>query len=194
MFPFILEGHLLKGPPASVLFVDIETTGLHGADRIVSLGAIRLPTFEMLTGILQFDQIHSIFDPGRNSHPKAEEVHGYDDWILSLSSHFPITPRHYSILFHLPVLSSRKMLSLMNHFLRVSLRRPGYKCRSCGHIARCRPIEAGVSAEARRFRQSARALRSDNAAKGMTRFKTPGWRCRSIFGCTKACFGKRHFP
>jgi DNA polymerase III epsilon subunit-like protein len=47
MFPFILEGHLLKGPPASVLFVDVETTGLRGADRIVSLGAIRLPTFEM---------------------------------------------------------------------------------------------------------------------------------------------------
>jgi len=70
---------LLKGPPASVLFVDIETTGLHGVDRIVSLGAIRLPTFEMLTGILQFDQIHLIFDPGRKSHPKAEEVHGYDD-------------------------------------------------------------------------------------------------------------------
>jgi len=82
MFPFILEGHLLKGPPASVLFVDVETTGLHGADRIVSLGAIRLPTFEMLTGVLQFDQIHLIFDPGRKSHPKAEEVHGYDDWIL----------------------------------------------------------------------------------------------------------------
>ena len=82
MFPFILEGHLLKGPPASVLFVDVETTGLRGADRIVSLGAIRLPTFEMLTGVLQFDQIHLIFDPGRKSHPKAEEVHGYDDWIL----------------------------------------------------------------------------------------------------------------
>jgi len=29
------------------------------------------------------------------------------------------------------------MLSLMNHFLRVSLMRPGYKCRSCSHVARC---------------------------------------------------------
>jgi len=73
---------MLKGPPASILFVDVETTGLHSADRIVSLGAIRLSTFEMLTGFLQFDQIHLIFDPGRKSHPKAEEVHGYDDWIL----------------------------------------------------------------------------------------------------------------
>ena len=73
---------MLKGPPASILFVDVESTGLHSADRIVSLGAIRLSTFEMLTGVLQFDQIHLIFDPGRKSHPKAEEVHGYDDWIL----------------------------------------------------------------------------------------------------------------
>lgn len=73
---------MLKGPPASILFVDVETTGLHSADRIVSLGAIRLSTFEMLTGVLQFDQIHLIFDAGPKSHPKAEEVHGCDDWIL----------------------------------------------------------------------------------------------------------------
>ena len=43
------------------------------ASRFLRLG--RAWTREMLTGVLQFDQIHLIFDPGRKSHPKAEEVH-----------------------------------------------------------------------------------------------------------------------
>ena len=185
---------MLKGPPASILFVDVETTGLHSADRIVSLGAIRLSTFEMLTGVLQFDQIHLIFDPGRKSHPKAEEVHGYDDWILRHQQPFS---DYAAPLFDF--ISSAGLVVAHNaefdkSFLAREFEAAGLQIPLCSHIARCRPIEAGVSAEARRFRQSARALRSDNAAKGMTRFKTPGWRCRSIFGFTKACFGKRHFP
>ena len=68
--------------PEFVVAVDVETTGLHSHDRIVSLGAIWLPTAPLAEGSFNVSYIHLIFDPGRKSHPKAEEVHGYDDWVL----------------------------------------------------------------------------------------------------------------
>ncbi|HEY4981467.1 MAG TPA: exonuclease domain-containing protein [Pseudolabrys sp.] len=62
--------------------VDVETTGLHSTDRIVSIGAIWLPTACLSEPSFPISYIHLIFDPGRTSHPKAEEVHGFDDWTL----------------------------------------------------------------------------------------------------------------
>jgi DNA polymerase III epsilon subunit-like protein len=68
--------------PEKILFVDVETTGLASSDRIVSLGFISLLSGPLETGILEMTYGHMIFDPGRESHPKAEEVHGYSDWTL----------------------------------------------------------------------------------------------------------------
>lgn len=68
--------------PASIIAVDVETTGLTSDDRIVTLGAWRVNTAELESDAFQVDCIHLIADPGRKSHPKAEEVHGYSDWVL----------------------------------------------------------------------------------------------------------------
>lgn len=69
--------------PPKILFVDVETTGLEAHDRIVSLATILLTTRPgLLTGQINLTYTHSIFDPGRKSHPIAESVHGYDDWLL----------------------------------------------------------------------------------------------------------------
>lgn len=68
--------------PRSVVAVDVETTGLHSNDRIVSLGAWRLDTNDLAANILKPPYIHIIADPGKKSHPRAEEVHGYSDWTL----------------------------------------------------------------------------------------------------------------
>lgn len=68
--------------PELMVAVDIETTGLHSTDRIVSLGAVWVSREAILEGCLNPSFIHLIFDPGRKSHPKAEEVHGFDDWML----------------------------------------------------------------------------------------------------------------
>lgn len=68
--------------PAAVTFVDVETTGFHSKDRIVSLGAIRLLTEPLKAGQIEVTYLHLVFDPGRKSHPKAEQVHGYSDWLL----------------------------------------------------------------------------------------------------------------
>jgi len=68
--------------PASVVALDVETTGLHSQDRIVTLGAWRVSTAELSGDKLNADCLHIIADPGRKSHPRAEEVHGYSDWTL----------------------------------------------------------------------------------------------------------------
>jgi DNA polymerase-3 subunit epsilon len=68
--------------PSRVAFVDIETTGIRTDDRIVSLGIICLNTEALADDRIEASISHLIFDPGRRSHPKAEEVHGFDDWTL----------------------------------------------------------------------------------------------------------------
>ena len=72
----------------NVLFFDVETTGLHSADRIVSLGMLLLKPSECHGSELAFSALHLVFDPGRKSHPRAEEVHGYDDWALRHQASF----------------------------------------------------------------------------------------------------------
>ena len=68
--------------PASIVAVDVETTGLHSNDRIVTLGAWRVTTAELTGDELNANCLHIIADPGRKSHSRAEEVHGYSDWVL----------------------------------------------------------------------------------------------------------------
>jgi DNA polymerase-3 subunit epsilon len=68
--------------PSSIVAVDVETTGLYSNDRIVSLGAWRIDTTDLSNDALNASCIHIVADPGKKSHPRAEEVHGYSDWTL----------------------------------------------------------------------------------------------------------------
>ncbi|WP_083269878.1 3'-5' exonuclease [Bosea vaviloviae] len=68
--------------PPYVIFLDVETTGLKYVDRIVSFAAIRLSTAALYRKQLDLSFMHLIFDPGINSHPQAQQAHGYSDWIL----------------------------------------------------------------------------------------------------------------
>lgn len=74
--------------PASVVFVDVETTGLHSEDRLVSLGAIKLITEPLLQGSFELSLSHLIFNPDKRSHPRAEAVHGYDHATLRSQDRF----------------------------------------------------------------------------------------------------------
>ncbi len=65
-----------------MVFVDVETTGLYSSDRVVSLGVVELDGAALRRGRLDAELMHLIFDPGKKSHPQAEAVHGYDDWLL----------------------------------------------------------------------------------------------------------------
>ncbi|MGO2958643.1 MAG: 3'-5' exonuclease [Acetobacter sp.] len=65
------------------LFLDVETTGLHGNDAIVSIGIFLLYAEESQeTQKFRYLTFHCIFDPCKKSHPIAEKIHGYDDWTL----------------------------------------------------------------------------------------------------------------
>ena len=83
------------GPPSldqlqSIIVVDCETTGLSQYDRIVSLAMIRISVPSLLQGNLDAGFVHLVFDPLRKSHPKAAEVHGWNDWTLLFQDRFSI--------------------------------------------------------------------------------------------------------
>ena len=63
--------------PQSAVFVDVDTTGLSSADRVVALGAISLSLANVGAGPLPVSYIHLVFNPERRSHPYAERIHGY---------------------------------------------------------------------------------------------------------------------
>jgi DNA polymerase-3 subunit epsilon len=68
--------------PTTIVAVDVETTGLSSSDRIVTLGAWRVRPAELSNGEFAAECLHLIVDPGKKSHPRAEQVHGYPDWAL----------------------------------------------------------------------------------------------------------------
>jgi DNA polymerase-3 subunit epsilon len=69
--------------PKCITFFDVETTGFNPTDRIVTLAAIKvLNTDFSPTSDFTIQHMHLIFDPRKKSHPKAEAIHGYSDWVL----------------------------------------------------------------------------------------------------------------
>ncbi|MCG0995312.1 3'-5' exonuclease [Acetobacter indonesiensis] len=65
------------------LFLDVETTGLHSNDAIVSIAMFLLYAEESQKNqTFKYASLHYIFDPCKKSHPMAEKIHGYDDWTL----------------------------------------------------------------------------------------------------------------
>ena len=80
--PSELPSSWLPSLPSRVVAVDIETTGLTAADRIVSLAAILVDTRDLAAGGFDLKHLHIVVDPGRPSHPEAERVHGYADQVL----------------------------------------------------------------------------------------------------------------
>jgi DNA polymerase III subunit epsilon len=74
--------------PSSIVFVDVETTGLTGHDRVVSLGAVWLSTASIGNGPFPVSFVHLIFNPERSCHPEAAKVHGYSDRLLSQQETF----------------------------------------------------------------------------------------------------------
>ncbi len=69
--------------PELAVFVDVETTGLSSADRVVTLGAIWLTTASVGSGPLPVSYINLVFNPERPSHPYAERIHGYSPEVLA---------------------------------------------------------------------------------------------------------------
>jgi DNA polymerase III subunit epsilon len=73
---------IVAAMPKQVMFLDVETTGLHSTDRVVCLGALTLETAKLQTFPFDVAMLHLVFDPMKKSHREAERVHGWDDWTL----------------------------------------------------------------------------------------------------------------
>ncbi len=74
--------------PPVVVALDVETTGVTGADRIVSIGMVRLETAGLARGDLVVDVGHAFCNPGRRSHWAALKVHGIADAFLATQPPF----------------------------------------------------------------------------------------------------------
>ncbi len=68
--------------PTKVGFIDVETTGLRSYDRVITCAVISLTTAALAEAQLDIAYSYVICDPGRKSHPEAEAIHGYSDWLL----------------------------------------------------------------------------------------------------------------
>lgn len=146
----------MNGPMA--LFFDVETTGLKADDRIVSLGAILVDLSQMRLGEFDIKYCHLIFDPGKRSHPAAEEAHGYDDWLLRHQRYFHEELASVSGLF-----TAAEMV--VGHNLRFDLEFARRQLGECGYVIgnkdfRCTMMEyrdqfergkSGLQFAARRF-------------------------------------------
>jgi hypothetical protein len=56
--------------------MDVETTGLHSTDRIVSFGGILWETKSAADGMLTGRYTHLVFDPGKKAIPKLRRYTG----------------------------------------------------------------------------------------------------------------------
>jgi DNA polymerase-3 subunit epsilon len=72
--------------PASVVFCDVETTGLGHHDRIVSFGGIGMISRDLACPAY----LYLVFNPGTENHRDAERIHGFSDSALSLQDPFAI--------------------------------------------------------------------------------------------------------
>lgn len=84
---------------------DTETTGVSGADRVVSLAAIPLDAGLHPSGPV----LHLVFNPGRPSHPAARAVHGLADAYLARQPRFADHAEEVRALFRGRVLVAHNL-------------------------------------------------------------------------------------
>jgi DNA polymerase-3 subunit epsilon len=76
--------------PASVVFCDVETTGLGHQDRIVSFGGIGMISRDLAKGRLGPAYLYLVFNPGTENHRVAERIHAFSDSVLRLQDRFAV--------------------------------------------------------------------------------------------------------
>jgi DNA polymerase III subunit epsilon len=76
--------------PGSVVFCDVETTGLGNHDRIVSFGGIGMISRDLAGGRPDLEYLYLVFNPGRANRRAAEQIHGFSDSALRLQDPFVV--------------------------------------------------------------------------------------------------------
>jgi hypothetical protein len=174
--------------PVSAVFCDVETTGFGHLDRIVSFGGIGMISRDLAKGRPDLECLYLVFDPGMSNHRDAERIHGFSDSTLRLQNPFAV---HAAGVWRF--LTSYELL--VAHNTAFDLRFINREMRLSGLPALTRPVYCTMKDTARSPSAAAplsarSADRSTSLALAIctTRSRTPGSRCRSIFGCTAARF------
>jgi DNA polymerase-3 subunit epsilon len=76
--------------PASVVFCDVETTGVGNHDRIVSFGGIGMTSHNLAKGQLDLEYVYLVFNPGTGNGHVAEQIHGFSASALRLQDPFAV--------------------------------------------------------------------------------------------------------
>ncbi len=76
--------------PASVVFCDVETTGLGNDDRVVSFGGIGMISRGLARRRPDLEYVYLVFDPGKRNRRGAQQIHGFSDSALRLQDPFPV--------------------------------------------------------------------------------------------------------
>ena len=110
--------------PGCLTSIDVETTGLSPADRIVSIAIVQMKPDSVSTKSLDLNALYLIFDPGKRSHADAERVHGWSDWTLRHQDFFT---SHAAGVFEM--LSGTDLLVRTTWNLTLVLSRANYRLR-----------------------------------------------------------------
>ena len=157
--PRVAAPGLIAARRQAIVF-DTETTGVSGADRVVSLAAIPLDAGLHPSG----PGLHLVFNPGRPSHPAARGVHGLADAYLARQPRFADHAEEISALFRGRVLVAHNLAfdvrMLAQEFAALGVPGPAGRGRCCTMLAfraRHAGLPAGLDPVLRHFGLPARA-------------------------------------
>jgi Exonuclease len=174
--------------PASVVFCDVETTGLGNDDRIVSFGGIGMISRDLARRRPNLECVYLVFDPGRANRCAAKQIHGFSNSDLRRQDPFSVHAadvRRFLTAYELLVAHNAAFdIRFINREMRLAglpaLNRPVY-CTMKGY----RALDLGGSAALARPATTSSSLA---LAICTTRSRTPGSPCRSICGYTAVRF------
>jgi len=138
--------------PKCIAFLDVETTGLTDKDRIVTLAGVKVPDADRLgrtSGTTSLEYLYLIFDPAKRSHPRAEAVHGYSDWVLRHQDSFEMYAEQIEQFFNSAELvvahNAEFDLSFYNREMERAARQPIATAAYCTMNAYRQRVPAGSS-------------------------------------------------
>lgn len=111
--------------PERLIFTDVETTGLHGFDRVVSIGLVTVDF--NASGPAGATCEHLLFNPGRKSSKRAIEVHGWENEILADMPPFSDYAEYLLPAFEDPSIVWAHHAAFDEEFIREEFARAGHR-------------------------------------------------------------------
>lgn len=115
----------MRDLPDRLIFTDVETTGLYGFDRVVSIGLVTVDF--NASGPTGATCEHLLLNPGRKSSKRAIEVHGWENEILADMPPFADYAEYLMPAFLDPSIVWAHHAAFDEQFIREEFARAGHK-------------------------------------------------------------------